>query len=88
MIALALDGLLVLVAAEAVALALLHARTGRGIPPRRLWPNLAAGGLLMGGVRLALGSAAPAPAAEAGLALVLAGAGIAHVLDMAARWQR
>lgn len=88
MIAVALDLLLALVIVEALALALFHARTGRGVPQGWLWPNLAAGFLLMAAVRLALGDTTPSNSTDGALAVVLAGAGLAHVLDLRARWRR
>ncbi len=37
------DAVLVLLAVEGVVLARWHARTGRGVPPKRLWSFLGAG---------------------------------------------
>ena len=86
MIAIAIDAILVLVVVEGIALTLLHRRTGRGPSPRALWPNLAAGFLLMLGVRVALLAGAPSLALQAALAAVLGCALLAHVVDLAGRW--
>ena len=72
-----LDAIIVLVLLEAAALCAWHARTGRGLHPRALLPNLAAGLCLMLAVRAALTHAHPLWAAAA-----LAGAGLAHLADL------
>lgn len=70
------------IAFEAAALALLFRRTGHGLPPRVLLPNLAAGGCLLAASGLAL----------RGIwwgwvgALLLTG-GLLHVIDLRRRWQ-
>ena len=70
------------IAVEAAALALLFWRTGRGIPPAVLLPNLAAGACLI----------AAAGAALRGSwwgwvgALLLAG-GVLHVVALRGRWR-
>ena len=86
MIAVAIDAILVLVIVEGLALALLHRRTGTGPGPRALWPNLAAGFLLMLGVRVALLAGPPSVGLQAALAAVLGAALVAHVVDLACRW--
>lgn len=78
----AVDALLALVVLEAVVLWLYHARTGRGLAPRRLLPTLLAGFGLLLAFRLALGGAGAVWAAGA-----LALAGSAHVLDLKGRWR-
>ncbi len=67
---------------EALVLLAWYRRTGRGLPPRNLLPNLAAGGSLMGAL-LVLLSGAPLVL----LLGLLAAAGVAHVLDLQRRWQ-
>ena len=86
MIALALDVILVLVVAEALGLVALHARTGRGIKPRHILANLAAGFCLMLALRLSLEGGRQDASAQAMIALVLLAALLAHVLDLASRW--
>ena len=78
-----LDALLVGVALEAVVLLLWYRRTGAGVAPANLLPNLAAGVGLMLAWRT---SAAGAPPLWVAGAMALAGA--AHVLDLARRWRR
>ena len=87
MIAIALDAILVLVVVEGVALTLLRRRLGSGLSPAALWPNLAAGFLLMLAVRLALAAGPPSAALQAAIAAVLGLALIAHVVDLAMRWR-
>ncbi len=75
------DAILLVVLAEAVALALLHRATGRGPPPAALLPNLAAGACLLLALRGALrGAAWPF------LALCLLGSLVAHLADLRVRW--
>ena len=72
-----LDGVILLVLLEAAGLCWWFARTGRGLPPAVLLPNLAAGLCLMLAVRCVLTAAHPAWAA-----LAMAGAGLAHLADL------
>ncbi len=68
-------------ALEAVALTLLFRRTGRGVPPRLLLPNLGAGACLIAASGAALHAAWwgwVSMALLAGLAL--------HLLDLRLRW--
>ena len=74
------DAALVVAVLEAVALVAYNASTGRGPAWRGLIANLAAGLCLMAGVRVAV-AGAPWP----WIAACLAGAGIAHVLDLRRR---
>lgn len=77
------DLILALMVVEAVALGLLWARTARGVPPIALIVNLVAGALLLLALRAALTDAGPAATGTfLGLALV------AHLADLALRWQR
>jgi hypothetical protein len=78
-----LDAILLLIVLEAVVLGWWHSRTGRGIAPLDLCLNLAAGALLLLALRAAL-SAGVAAAAAPWLAAAL----VAHVADLARRWQR
>lgn len=70
-------------ALEALALTIVFRRTGQGVPPRLLLPNLAAGACLIAASGAAL-QGAPWPwialALLAGLAL--------HLLDLKTRWSR
>jgi len=76
------DLILAVVAAETVAITLYWRKTGRGIAPARLLPNLVAGALLLIALRLALGGH-PWPVYTACLAL----AGVANVVDLRQRWR-
>ncbi len=87
MIALAVDAILVLVPLEALGLVLWRARTGRGIAPRRLLGNLAAGFCLTAALRCALAGSPPRLSVQAGIAVLLLAAGIAHLIDLVGRWR-
>lgn len=76
------DLVIVMTLLEAVALALYHYRTGKGLAPAEFLPTLAAGLALMLAVR--------AGASGAGWAWVAAGlamAGLAHLADVRRRWR-
>lgn len=77
------DAILLLVTLEAAALVLWHRRTGGGPEPWRVLPNLAAGFCLLLALRGCLSGAGGAT-----LALCLAGALLAHLADLRARWPR
>jgi hypothetical protein len=75
--------ILALMVLEALVLGLHHRRTGRGIAPLDLVLNLAAGALLLLALRAALVDPDPlAPAPYLAVAL------LAHLADLARRWQR
>jgi hypothetical protein len=77
-----IDLILALMLAEAVLLYVHRRRTGRGLAARDIVVNLAAGASLMLAVRAALVDAAPGwIVACLGVSLV------AHVADLAMRWQ-
>ena len=86
MIAITVDAILVLVVVEGIALTVFFRRTGRGVVPATLWPNLAAGFLLALAVRVALGGGPPPLGTQATLAAVLGCALVAHLLDLRSRW--
>ena len=88
MIAVAVDAILVLVVLEGLALTSFHRRTGRGVVPATLWPNLAAGFLLALAVRVALASGPTPLGLQAAVAAVLGCALVAHLLDLRSRWTR
>jgi hypothetical protein len=68
---------------EAVVLGIYHRRSGRGVRPLDLAINLAAGALLLLALRAALVDPDPlAPAPYLAVAL------LAHLADLARRWQR
>jgi hypothetical protein len=68
---------------EALCLIAYRWRSGRGISPARLLPNLCAGLLLMLGIFAALvGASWP------WLPVCLVAAGAAHALDIGMRWNR
>jgi len=79
-----IDLILAGVALEACVLLVLRHRTGGGVPPRSVIANLAAGACLLAAMRFALdGGGGPLWAAAClGLAL------LAHVADLALRWER
>jgi hypothetical protein len=76
----AVDGILVLVAVEALALTIVHRVSGRGVAPADLLPNLVSGTGLLLALRAALVEA-PWPWIAASLSLGLVG----HVADLARR---
>ena len=80
------DLVLLLTALEAAALTLYHRRTGRGIAPGALLPNLAAGACLLLALRAAL-RAALGGAGWPPIALALLGSLLAHLLDLRRRWR-
>lgn len=86
-ITLAVDAILVLVPLEAMALYAWHRLRGGGIAPGALLANLAAGLCLAAALRFALAGPPQPLAAQAGIAALLAGAGLAHLADLAARWR-
>lgn len=68
---------------EGIMLTLHARRSGRGMAPRDLWPNLLAG---LGLLAAALAVSRQAPAALTGLLLTLAL--MAHLSDLALHWRR
>ena len=77
-----IDAILVLVLVEAIALAVYHRATGRGIALREVLWTLASGACLMIALRIALtGGAWYAVAAPLTAAL------ITHLVDLARRWR-
>ena len=77
------DVILVVVAIEFIVLALHHRRTGRGIAPAAILPNLLAGIFLLLALRAASGSGH-----AAWVALFLLLALLAHLADLQRRWVR
>lgn len=77
------DLILGLMVLEALALAWFYGRTGSGIPPRRLLPNLLAGAGLLLALRAAL-TEQPVTIVAAWLLIGLVG----HLADLALRWER
>jgi hypothetical protein len=76
------DLILVLMALEALALALLWGRGGRGVPPLQMIVSLASGACLLLALRAVLTGAGPVSIGGfLGLAFV------AHLGDLAARWR-
>jgi hypothetical protein len=67
---------------EGLALAALHSKTGHGVPPRNLLPNLGSGMCVLLAMRLALAGAWWGYASAA-LLLAL----IFHVADLAGKWR-
>ncbi len=68
---------------EGVALAVYHARTGRGMAPRDFAPTLCAGLALMLALRAGMSGAG-----WMWVAAALSLAGLAHGADVARRWRR
>lgn len=77
------DAIIGLTLLEAIVLLAYRHGTGRGLGAEALLPNLAAGVCLMLALRAALQGAA-----WHWIALALAGAGLAHLLDLRARWRQ
>lgn len=77
-----IDLILMLVIVEALVLAFVWRRTGRGITPLGLAANLASGGALLLAVRMAV-----TDAPWAAIALCLSLSFVAHVADLAGRWR-
>ncbi|EJW12801.1 hypothetical protein A33M_1590 [Rhodovulum sp. PH10] len=75
------DVVLVLVVIEAVGLAALHRLTGRGPSLRSVWGGLLSGAFLLLAVRAAL-----AGAAWPWIPACLIGSLLAHLADLASRW--
>jgi hypothetical protein len=78
-----IDLVIVVTFAEGLALALYRRVTGRGLGALDFVPNLAAGLCLMGALRCVVHASGWAWAA-----LFLALAGLAHLIDLRARWAR
>lgn len=76
------DVILALVVVEVAALVWFRRRTGRGPEPLGLLATAAAGGCLLLALRAALADADPI-----WIAAALAGAGLAHLADLARRWR-
>jgi hypothetical protein len=74
------DGLIVFVLLEALLLWAWHRRTGGGLAPREVLPNLLAGAALMLALRCALTPGLLLPALAC-----LAVAGVCHALDLQQR---
>ncbi len=79
----AVDFVLAIMAVEAGLLAWHRRRSGRGVPVAELLAFLAAGTCLLLALRAALVGASWVWAAAA-----LAGAGVAHAVDLGLRWRR
>lgn len=76
------DAILVLMLGEFALLAAWHRRSGRGVGAAQLWPTFAAGACLLLALRAALAESGPAV-----IAAWLAGALVAHAVDVAIRWR-
>jgi hypothetical protein len=77
-----IDWILAGMVLEGCALAALHGRTGRGVPPWALMPNLLSGMCVLLAMRLVLGGAWWGFASAA----LLAALGF-HVADLAGKWR-
>jgi hypothetical protein len=75
------DGLIVFLLLEGLALWAWHRRTGQGLAPRDLLPNLLAGGALVLALRCALTPGLTLPALAC-----LGAAGLGHAVDLRRRW--
>jgi hypothetical protein len=78
-----IDLVLALVVLEAAGLLLTWQYCRRGVAPVDLLPNLCAGAFLLLALRITLGGGGWMPACGC-----LAGAGVAHVIDIGRRWRR
>jgi hypothetical protein len=83
-----IDLILLGVALESVALLAYRRSTGKGLAPRAVCANLLSGGSLLLALRVALQTSVLAQQASALIALFLAMALLAHVADLATRWER
>ncbi len=80
---LVIDGVIVLTVMEVILLAVIHRRSGRGVPPAEILLNVLSGLSLMLALRIAL--------SDSPLVMVLGAlllAGIFHGLDLLRRWRR
>jgi hypothetical protein len=77
------DLILVLVAIEVAVLLVYWRRTGRGVAPLDLLPNLCAGAFLLLALRVTLTGGGWMLAS-----LCLAAGGLAHLADLYRRWRR
>lgn len=80
---LVIDGVIVLTVMEVTLLAVIHRRSGRGVPPAEILLNVLSGLSLMLALRIAL--------SDSPLVMVLGAlllAGIFHGLDLLRRWRR
>ena len=78
-----LDAILAAVVFEGALLLAYRARTGRGVPVAGLLANLASGFSLMLALRIAVGAGGASP----WIAPVLLAALLAHLADLAQRWE-
>jgi hypothetical protein len=78
-----IDLIIALMIVEGIGLAFLYYKTGRGIAPVRLFPNLVAGAFLMLALRASLTDAGTTVIAS----WLLLGL-VAHLLDLGLRWPR
>lgn len=76
------DLILILVVLEAAALLVYWRRTGRGVAPSDLLPNLCAGAFLLLALRVMLTGGGWMQACGC-----LAAAGLAHLVDLYRRWR-
>lgn len=77
------DLILILVVLEAAALAVYWRRTGRGVAPLNLLPNLCAGAFLLLALRITLAGGGWMLASGC-----LAAAGLSHLADLYRRWRQ
>lgn len=77
------DAVIAITVLELAILLAHHRRTGRGLAPSELLPDLGAGLFLMLGIRAVL-----AGAAWPWLPVCLAGAGLSHLVHLIRRWPR
>lgn len=75
------DVVLAVLALETLALLAWHRASGRGLSPRALLPNLAAGAFLLLALRAVLGGQS-----WPWVAAALSAAGLAHLFDLRGRW--
>lgn len=77
-----LDVILLGMAAEGMALAAYHRRTGRGVPPAAVLPNLLSGMCLLLAMRAGLGGAW-----WGWISMCLLAAGLLHAADLRRLWR-
>ena len=82
-----LDLIVVGVIAEGLLLIVYRQVTGKGLAPRAIFANLFSGGSLIVALRVSLETSVLAQGATAAVAICLAVALVAHIADLAWRWE-
>ena len=83
-----LDLIVIGVVTEGILLYVYRRYTGRGLAPRAILANLFSGGSLIVALRVSLETSVLARGATAAVAICLCVALVAHIADLAWRWDR